>query len=557
MPNKYSFGGIQLDVAPGRQRIYEPPTEETPFRVAILGDFSGRASREIFESGPKLANQKAMVVDSDNFEEVMARLGVALDMPVAGELRFRELDDFHPDNLYTNLSFFDGLRKAASAASAGRTTPRPASPPPARPAAPPKPADILRGNLLDRAMEETSSRTAGKRSAERDEFREMLDRLVAPHLQPREDADAASRRAMVAQAASIQMRALMHFPAFQELEAAWRSIFFLLRRVETDETLKLYLIDISKEELLADLAEAAEPRESGIGQLLVRTSEEVMGGQPWAVLAGNYTFGQAKEDVDALAKLGNLAGSLGAPWVAGGTAELLGCPSLLDSPDPRRWNQPIDPNWRDLRRSGVARWIGLALPRVLLRIPYGKKTVACERFAYEEMPDPVEHERYLWGNPAFACVALLAKSFQERGWKFRPGMHLNLEGLPVDVRERDGEMTAQPCAEVLMTERAAQAILEHGIMPLATLKGTDEVRLVRFQSIASPAAALSGRWASGSTYTPPEEEAAAATAVAPSVEETSEEFSEAAEFPAGEETSGAEDFPGTDESTPDGDLPQE
>src|SRR5690606_4296049 len=100
----------------------------------------------------------------------------------------------------------------------------------------------------------------------------------------------------------------------------------------------------------------------------------------------------------------------------------------------------------------------------------------------EEMPGEPEHGRYLWGSPSLVCGLLLAEAFRESQWHFRPGEHLNVGGLPLHSFRKSGQPELQPCAEHLMTERAAERLLERGIMPLASLKEQDAVRLVRFQS---------------------------------------------------------------------------
>jgi type VI secretion system protein ImpC len=153
-------------------------------------------------------------------------------------------------------------------------------------------------------------------------------------------------------------------------------------------------------------------------------------------------------------------------------------------------------SWQKLRSSAEARFVGLSLPRFLLRLPYGKDTEPIERFQFEEVPDPVAHENYLWGNAAFAGVLLLAQSFAENGWDLQPGAHSEIDGLPVYVYKSKGEMETLPCAETLLTQTAAEEMMERGFMPLASLKDQPAVRLVRFQSIADPASALAGRWES-------------------------------------------------------------
>jgi type VI secretion system protein ImpC len=110
------------------------------------------------------------------------------------------------------------------------------------------------------------------------------------------------------------------------------------------------------------------------------------------------------------------------------------------------------------------------------------------------MSTPPEHEHYLWGNPCFAAALLLGRTFTESGWEFSEGIQQDVEGLPLHVFDEAGESVVKPCAEVLMTQRAAEKISNCGIMPLASMKGEDRVRLLRIQSVSLPARTLRGRW---------------------------------------------------------------
>ena len=139
------------------------------------------------------------------------------------------------------------------------------------------------------------------------------------------------------------------------------------------------------------------------------------------------------------------------------------------------------------RATAAARHIGLAAPRVLLRMPYGAKSDACEAVELEEAP---AHEQMLWGNAALVCASLMAASFNEDRWDMRPGTHSQVDGLPVYVHE--GE--AQPCAETMMTESAATAMLDRGVMAVASVRHSDAVKVVRFQNAAAPGAQLPGPW---------------------------------------------------------------
>jgi type VI secretion system protein ImpC len=278
------------------------------------------------------------------------------------------------------------------------------------------------------------------------------------------------------------MRAMLHHSTFQALEAAWRAVFHLVRAIETGSQLKLYLLDISKAELAADLSSADDLRESRVWRTLV---EETVGtgGDAWSVVAGNYSFPRTGGDAQMLGRLAKIMSFAGAPF--------------LGEADPGNSGMETEEaarQWERLRQLPEACWIGLAMPRFLLRLPYGKKTDRVESFDFEEMPGAPGHQQYLWGNPAFACVQMLAEGFANDGLEMRPGAYAEIDGLPLHVYEAEGEKQVKPCAEVLLTERDIEWILDQGFMALASIRDRDAVRLVRFQSIAKPLARLSGRW---------------------------------------------------------------
>jgi type VI secretion system protein ImpC len=377
-------------------------------------------------------------------------------------MKFRELEDFHPDRIFEHHELFAKLREQRSSPGAV-TAAQPQAPPPS-----PTPARMLPlGNLLDNILDDTDSEPAAA-SGPRDAMRDFIDRAVAPHLAPREDPRLPQAVAEVDAAAGKLMRAVLHHANFQALEAGWRAIRWLVRGLETGALLKVYLLDISKPDLAASLR--------GLHQVLVEQAEE-----PWALVAGNYTFGHTETDVRLLRDLAGIMHLAGAPFLAEGD------PAGADS-------EQVDQLWEALRRSPGARSIGLALPRFLLRLPYGEDTDSVEGFAFEEMPGTPVHGNYLWANPAFACAYLLGQAFTSDGWDLRPGRHQEIGGLPLHVYKEDGEQQLKPCAEMLMTEEDAESIMDQGYMPLASIKGQDSVRLLRFQAIANPPAPLAGRW---------------------------------------------------------------
>jgi type VI secretion system protein ImpC len=195
--------------------------------------------------------------------------------------------------------------------------------------------------------------------------------------------------------------------------------------------------------------------------------------------------------------LAKIASRARAPFLAAASPRLLGCSSLAATPHPREWKvrEPeLARAWAELRRLPEVGSIGLALPRFLLRLPYGKKTSPIESFEFEEFPETPVHEEYLWGNPGFALALLLAQSFSEAGWEMRPGSAMEIDQLPLHISPKAGESQAKPCSEVLLTEDAVERILDEGLMPLVSFKDRDRVRLARFQSIADPQCGLAGRW---------------------------------------------------------------
>ena len=280
--------------------------------------------------------------------------------------------------------------------------------------------------------------------------------------------------------ASARMRAILHHPAFQALESAWRAVFQLVRATETGSQLQIYLVDVSKAELAADLSAADDLRKSRAWRMLV----EETGGDGWSVVAGNYSFAQTVSDAEMLGRLAKIMSYAGRRFLVRPTRGTAG----TDAEEGTR-------HWERLRQLPEASWIGLAMPRLLLRLPYGKKTDGVESFDFEEMPGVPAHQEYLWGNPAFACVQVLAERFANDGWEMRPGAGAEIEGLPLHVYEAEGEQQVKPCAEVLLTEREIDWILDRGLHGAGLDPRRDAVRLVRFQSIAKPLARVSGRWA--------------------------------------------------------------
>jgi type VI secretion system protein ImpC len=277
------------------------------------------------------------------------------------------------------------------------------------------------------------------------------------------------------------MRKLLHAPAFQALESAWRGVQWLIQSLELDESLQLHLFDVGRDELLADIVAAqGQLAKTGLYRALADRWRNMPGGQGWTVLTGLYRFGPSDADIGLLAALGILASQAGGPFVAAGDVALAG-------EDPAKLA-----GWHSLRHSEAAPWIGLAAPRVLLRLPYGRRSNPVTSFAFEEFQGLPTHEDYLWGAGSLAIALLIGRAFTARGWDFEPGDEREIGDLPAYSYEQDGERELQACAESYLGETAGQLLLNAGLMPVLSHRHANAVTVMRFQSVAEPAQGLAG-----------------------------------------------------------------
>lgn len=496
---KTPMAEVFLDVDP-QKRTTARPEPDSPFHVLILGDFSGRTSRGVVEP---LAGRRPVAVDRDEIDAVMRSLQVQLRLPLGAEgatadIAINELDDFHPDRILETQPLFRALKqmrkRLENPATLKATTDeilgglaRAPEAPAARAG-----ADIVTGSLLDAIVEggEPAAQASAKRKPA-DALLAYVHDLVAPHLEKTNDPQQKELLAELDETIAGQMRALLHQPLFQALESSWRALDWLVRNTETDSQLQLYLFDVSKAELFADLATASDLRTTGLYRLLVT---QPVKGEPWALLGADLYFRPWIEEIELLARLAMIADQAGAPLLSGADPSILGVKNPEDLRHTEEWDEG-DPIWQEIRQLPEARRIGLALPRFLIRLPYGKLSNPVERFAFEEMPNRSSvHASYLWANPMYACVQLTAHAFAVNRWDMRPGQYQNIESVPLHSYVEYGSPEVKPCAEVLLTLQAAERMIAQGLMPLLTMKGTDTVRVGMFQSIADPPTPLEGRW---------------------------------------------------------------
>jgi len=286
---------------------------------------------------------------------------------------------------------------------------------------------------------------------------------------------------------------LLHQPRFRTLEAAWRGLWLLVRRLETDSRLKVFLLDVPASQLATDLNLGAELQSAPLYRELVDRTIGTPGAQPWAVLLGLYDFGPDDGAAQRLARFAELAAASGAPFITAATAGIPGCLDSNWSSDPAGWRPAsVTEQWRLLRESPAADWIALIWPSFVLRLPYGARTNPTEIIDFDEIPGRPQMSDYLWGNPALIAGCLLGQSYTESGWKLRIGELSEVGGLPLHAYRDDGDSVARPCAAVQLTEAGGDQLIAAGINPLWSVRDQDIVQLPALKSLSG--VALSARW---------------------------------------------------------------
>ena len=349
------------------------------------------------------------------------------------------------------------------------------------------------GGVLDQIISETR---IGKDDWERDQSRRqiatLVDEVMKGQLRVSKDLEAtiSARIADIDRLLTAQLNAIMHAPEFQKLEGSWRGLHYLVMQSETSVMLKLRVLNISKKELGKDLEKAAEFDQSALFKKVYEEEYGTFGGAPYGALIGDYEFGRNPQDIGLLEKISNVAAAAHAPFLAAADPGLMGLESFTDLPNPRdlakKFETPDYAKWKSFRESDDSRYVGLALPRVLIRLPYGPDTVPIETFNFKEDVDGTDHSKYCWSNAAFAMATRLTDSFAKYGWCATiRGVEGGgkVEGLPTHTFSTDDGEIAMKCpTEIAITDRREKELSDLGFMPLVHCKGTDYAAFFGAQS---------------------------------------------------------------------------
>jgi type VI secretion system protein ImpC len=308
-----------------------------------------------------------------------------------------------------------------------------------------------------------------------------------------------SINAMIAQIdkkLSDQVNAIMHHPDFQSLESAWRGLHFLVNNTETDEMLKVRVLNISKKDLGKTLKryKGANWDQSPIFKKLYEEEFGQLGGEPYGCLVGDYYFDHSGPDVELLGEMSKIAAAVHAPFIAGTAPGLLQMESWSELANPKDltkiFSTPEYASWRSLRESEDARYLGLAMPRFLSRRPYGAKTNPVEEFDFEEDTAGADSSKYSWANAAYAMAVNINRSFKLYGWCSRiRGIEAGgaVEGLPTHAFPTDDGGVDMKCpTEIAISDRREAELAKNGFMPLIHKKNSDFAAFIGAQSLQKP-----------------------------------------------------------------------
>ncbi len=294
-----------------------------------------------------------------------------------------------------------------------------------------------------------------------------------------------------------QVNLILHNPEFQQLESAWRGLHYLVNNTETDEMLKVRVMNISKKEMHKTLRKFKGTAwdQSPIFKKVYEEEFGQFGGEPFGTLVADYHFDHSPPDVELLGEMAKVAAAAHAPLITGADPSLFQMDSWSELANPRDltkiFQTPEYAAWRSLRESEDAKYIGLAMPRFLGRQPYGAKTDPVEAFAFEEDTSGATSDKYSWVNAAYGMAVNINRSFKEYGWCSRiRGIESGgaVEGLPSHTFPTDDGGVDQKCpTEIAISDRREAELAKNGMMPLIHRKNSDVAAFIGAQSLHKPA----------------------------------------------------------------------
>ncbi len=349
------------------------------------------------------------------------------------------------------------------------------------------------GGLLDQILTDgRMARDDYQKERAKDMIGEFVSQVMSGELTMSKNMDVAinSRIAEIDRLVSAQMNEIMHHEDFQKLEGSWRGLHHLIKNSLTGPMLKIKVMSVTKKDMLKDFERALEFDQSAMFKKVYEEEYGTFGGAPFGALIGDFEFGNHPQDMALLESISQVAAAAHAPFLSAASAGMFGWDSFSEMSEVRDVAKIFDRTeymkWRSFRESEDARYVGLTMPHVLMREPYGAATKPTETFRFEEDVDGKDHKKYLWGNAAYAMGTRLTEAFSMYGWcvaiRGVEGGGL-VQGLPTHTFETDEGEVAMKCpTEVAITDRREKEFADNGFIPLVHCKGTDYAAFFGTQS---------------------------------------------------------------------------
>ncbi len=299
-----------------------------------------------------------------------------------------------------------------------------------------------------------------------------------------------ARIAQIDRIISAQLNEILHNPEFQRLEGAWRGLNYLVQQSETGDMMKIRVMNVSKKDLLKDMEKASEFDQSTLFKKIYEEEFGMFGGASYGAMIGDYEFGNSPQDLTLLEKISEVAAAAHAPFLSAAAPTMFNWDSFTELSAPRDLSKIFQSveyaKWKSFRESEDSRYVALALPHILMRLPYGQANVPVESFNYEEDVDGTDHGKYLWGNAAYALGTRLTDAFAKYHWcaaiRGVEGGGL-VQGLPVHTFKTDEGDVALKCpTEIAITDRREKELADLGFIPLVHCKNTDYAAFFSTQS---------------------------------------------------------------------------
>jgi type VI secretion system protein ImpC len=276
---------------------------------------------------------------------------------------------------------------------------------------------------------------------------------------------------------SMQLDEIMHHEKFQSMESAWRSLKFLIDRTDFKKNVKLDMLDVSKTELTEDFEDAPETIQSGLYKHVYVSEYDTPGGEPFGAVISNYDFDSRAADIMLLQNISKVAAACHCPFIASVNPKFFGKETIHDLTKIEDLHNFLERSdflkWNSFRQTEDSRYVGLVLPRFMLRLPYGEETLSVKDFNYEENVKGNDHHKYLWGNAAFAFAANMVRSYIENGWCVQirgPEAGGKVEDLPVHMYDAGKGSQMKIPTEILIPETREFEFAQEGFIPLSFYK---------------------------------------------------------------------------------------